>query len=88
MMPRSDQVAAVTRMIGEPAVLLAHEVGAGNTAEMISVTELRWLGLGLDVFWGPAQNRVVVLSWGMSWWIRRPRLSKLAQWAGSTPSWH
>jgi hypothetical protein len=35
MMPGSHQVAAVTRMIGEPAVLLAHEVGAGNTAEMI-----------------------------------------------------
>ncbi len=33
-------------MIGEPAVLLAHEVGAGKTAEMIiGVTELRRLGL-------------------------------------------
>jgi N12 class adenine-specific DNA methylase len=33
-------------MISEPAVLLAHEVGAGKTAEMImGVTELRRLGL-------------------------------------------
>ena len=33
-------------MINEPAVLLAHEVGAGKTAEMvIGVTELRRLGL-------------------------------------------
>jgi len=44
--PRPHQVAAVARMIGEPAVLLAHEVGAGKTAEMIiGVTELRRLGL-------------------------------------------
>jgi N12 class adenine-specific DNA methylase len=44
--PRAHQVAAVARMIGEPAVLLAHEVGAGKTAEMImGVTELRRLGL-------------------------------------------
>jgi N12 class adenine-specific DNA methylase len=44
--PRPHQVAAVARMIGEPGVLLAHEVGAGKTAEMImGVTELRRLGL-------------------------------------------
>ena len=44
--PRPHQVAAVARMIGEPAVLLAHEVGAGKTAEMIiGVTELRRLDL-------------------------------------------
>ena len=44
--PRGHQVAAVARMISEPAVLLAHEVGAGKTAEMIiGVTELRRLGL-------------------------------------------
>ncbi len=44
--PRAHQVAAVNRMIHEPAVLLAHEVGAGKTAEMImGVTELRRLGL-------------------------------------------
>ena len=44
--PRPHQVAAVARMINEPAVLLAHEVGAGKTAEMIiGVTELRRLGL-------------------------------------------
>ncbi|HEX6525341.1 MAG TPA: SNF2-related protein, partial [Streptosporangiaceae bacterium] len=44
--PRPHQVAAVARMIHEPAVLLAHEVGAGKTAEMImGVTELRRLGL-------------------------------------------
>jgi len=44
--PRPHQVAAVARMIGEPAVLLAHEVRAGKTAEMImGVTELRRLGL-------------------------------------------
>jgi predicted RNA methylase len=44
--PRPHQVAAVARMIGEPAVLLAHEVGAGKTAEMVmGVTELRRLGL-------------------------------------------
>jgi N12 class adenine-specific DNA methylase len=36
MMPGSHQVAAVTRMIGEPALLLAHEVGAGRTTEMIT----------------------------------------------------
>ena len=44
--PRPHQTAAVARMISEPAVLLAHEVGAGKTAEMIiGVTELRRLGL-------------------------------------------
>jgi N12 class adenine-specific DNA methylase/SAM-dependent methyltransferase len=44
--PRPHQVAAVARIIGEPAVLLAHDVGAGKTAEMImGVTELRRLGL-------------------------------------------
>jgi len=44
--PRRHQVAAVARMISEPAVLLAHEVGAGKTAEMImGITELRRLGL-------------------------------------------
>jgi integrase len=44
--PRPHQVAAVARMISEPAVLLAHEVGAGKTAEMImGTTELRRLGL-------------------------------------------
>jgi N12 class adenine-specific DNA methylase/SAM-dependent methyltransferase len=44
--PRPHQVAAVARMIVEPAVLLAHEVGAGKTAEMVmGVTELRRLGL-------------------------------------------
>ena len=44
--PRPHQVAAVARMVHEPAVLLAHEVGAGKTAEMIiGVSELRRLGL-------------------------------------------
>jgi len=44
--PRPHQLAAVARMISEPAVLLAHEVGAGKTAEMIiGITELRRLGL-------------------------------------------
>jgi N12 class adenine-specific DNA methylase/predicted RNA methylase len=44
--PRPHQVTAVARMISEPTVLLAHEVGAGKTAEMIiGVTELRRLGL-------------------------------------------
>ena len=32
--PHPHQVAAVARIIHEPAVLLAHEVGAGKTAEM------------------------------------------------------
>jgi N12 class adenine-specific DNA methylase/predicted RNA methylase len=44
--PRRHQVAAVARMIHEPAVLLAHDVGAGKTAEMIiGITELRRLRL-------------------------------------------
>ena len=44
--PRRHQVATVTWMIHEPAVLLAHEVGAGKTAEMIiGITEPRRLGL-------------------------------------------
>lgn len=44
--PRSHQVAAVARMINDPAVLLAHEVGAGKTAEMaMGSMELRRLGL-------------------------------------------
>ncbi|HEX5117835.1 MAG TPA: DEAD/DEAH box helicase family protein [Pseudonocardiaceae bacterium] len=44
--PRSHQVAAVARMVNESAVLLAHEVGAGKTAEMaIGCVELRRLGL-------------------------------------------
>jgi N12 class adenine-specific DNA methylase len=44
--PRPHQIAAVARMVNEPSVLLAHEVGAGKTAEMImGVTELRRLGL-------------------------------------------
>jgi N12 class adenine-specific DNA methylase len=52
MMPRSHQVAAVTWMIGEPAVPLAHKVGAGRTTEMImGVTGLRRLELGLDALW-------------------------------------
>jgi len=44
--PRPHQVAAVARVISEPAVLLAHEVGAGKTAEMaMACMELRRLGL-------------------------------------------
>jgi N12 class adenine-specific DNA methylase len=44
--PRPHQVAAVARIISEPAVLLAHEVGAGKTAEMvIGAMELRRLSL-------------------------------------------
>ena len=44
--PRPHQVAAVARIIHEPAVLLAHEVGAGKTAEMVmGAMELRRLGL-------------------------------------------
>ncbi|WP_375481062.1 helicase-related protein [uncultured Jatrophihabitans sp.] len=44
--PREHQLAAVARIIAEPAVLLAHEVGAGKTAEMvIGSMELRRLGL-------------------------------------------
>ncbi|WP_404949012.1 hypothetical protein HFP70_35100 [Streptomyces sp. ARC14] len=44
--PHAHQHAAVARMVNEPAVLLAHEVGAGKTAEMtMGVMELRRLGL-------------------------------------------
>lgn len=44
--PRPHQVAAVARMIHEPAVGLFHEVGAGKTAEMVmGAMELRRLGL-------------------------------------------
>jgi N12 class adenine-specific DNA methylase len=44
--PRPHQIAAVARMIHEPAVGLFHEVGAGKTAEMtMGVMELRRLGL-------------------------------------------
>ncbi|MFJ5121840.1 AAA family ATPase, partial [Kitasatospora sp. NPDC088548] len=44
--PHDHQHAAVARMVNEPAVLLAHEVGAGKTAEMaMGVMELRRLGL-------------------------------------------
>ncbi|MEU6632835.1 SNF2-related protein [Streptomyces parvus] len=44
--PHGHQHAAVSRMVNEPAVLLAHEVGAGKTAEMtMGVMELRRLGL-------------------------------------------
>src|SRR5262249_53741117 len=43
---RPHQVAAVARMICEPAVGLFHEVGAGKTAEItMGVMELRRLGL-------------------------------------------
>ena len=43
---RPHQVAAVVRMVSEPTVLLAHEVGAGKTLEMIAgCMELRRLGL-------------------------------------------
>jgi N12 class adenine-specific DNA methylase/SAM-dependent methyltransferase len=44
--PRQHQLAAVARMIHEPAVGLYHEVGAGKTAEMvIGCMEQRRLGL-------------------------------------------
>ena len=44
--PREHQTAAVARIVSEPAVLLAHEVGAGKTAEMvIGSMELRRLGM-------------------------------------------
>lgn len=44
--PRPHQIAAVARMINEPAVGLFHEVGAGKTAEMVmGCMELRRLGL-------------------------------------------
>lgn len=44
--PHPHQYAAVARIINEPAALLAHEVGAGKTAEMaMGCMELRRLGL-------------------------------------------
>ena len=44
--PHPHQYAAVARIISEPAALLAHEVGAGKTAEMaMGAMELRRLGL-------------------------------------------
>ncbi|MER5482527.1 DEAD/DEAH box helicase family protein, partial [Streptomyces sp. NPDC002812] len=44
--PHPHQHSAVARMVNEPSVLLAHEVGAGKTAEMaMGVMELRRLGL-------------------------------------------
>jgi N12 class adenine-specific DNA methylase len=44
--PHPHQYAAVARIINEPAALLAHEVGAGKTAEMaMGAMELRRLGL-------------------------------------------
>ena len=44
--PRPHQLAAVARMIAEPAVGLFHEVGAGKTAEMaMGCWELKRLGL-------------------------------------------
>lgn len=44
--PHPHQYAAVARIINEPAVLLAHEVGAGKTAEMaMGCMELRRLNL-------------------------------------------
>ena len=43
---REHQVAAVVRMLSEPTVLLAHEVGAGKTLEMVvGCMELRRLGM-------------------------------------------
>ena len=42
------QLAAVARIVNEPAVLLAHDVGAGKTAEMaMGAMELRRLGLAV-----------------------------------------
>ncbi|MFG1977021.1 SNF2-related protein [Nonomuraea fuscirosea] len=44
--PRPHQKAAVARILSEPSVLLAHEVGAGKTAEMVmGAMELRRTGL-------------------------------------------
>ncbi|MBO0802826.1 MAG: hypothetical protein J2P25_07095, partial [Nocardiopsaceae bacterium] len=44
--PFDHQYAAVARIVSEPAALLAHEVGAGKTAEMaMGCMELRRLGL-------------------------------------------
>lgn len=43
---RPHQLAAVARIVAEPTALLAHEVGAGKTAEMVAgAMELRRLGL-------------------------------------------
>jgi N12 class adenine-specific DNA methylase len=43
---RQHQIAAVVRMLSEPTVLLAHEVGAGKTLEMVvGCMELRRLGM-------------------------------------------
>ncbi|MGW2221318.1 helicase-related protein, partial [Nonomuraea sp. NPDC001684] len=44
--PREHQKAAVARIVNEPAALLAHEVGAGKTAEMVmGAMELRRTGM-------------------------------------------
>ena len=44
--PHPHQIAAVARIITEPAVGLYHEVGAGKTAEMVmGAMELKRLGL-------------------------------------------
>jgi hypothetical protein len=44
--PHEHQLAAVARIVAEPAVLLAHDVGAGKTASMaIGAMELRRLGM-------------------------------------------
>jgi N12 class adenine-specific DNA methylase len=44
--PREHQTAAVARIVSEPSVLLAHEVGAGKTADLvIGAMELRRLGM-------------------------------------------
>ena len=49
--PRDHQLAAVARIVAEPSTLLAHEVGAGKTAEMvIAAMELRRLGLATKVY--------------------------------------
>ena len=45
-LPRPHQIAAVNRMVHEPATLLAHVVGAGKTAEMaMGLMEMRRLGM-------------------------------------------
>ena len=44
--PRPHQYAAIARIVSDPAVLLAHEVGAGKTASMVcGAMELRRLGM-------------------------------------------
>ncbi len=44
--PRAHQIAAISRIVAEPSVLLAHDVGAGKTAEMTcGMMELRRLRL-------------------------------------------